>query len=359
MSDPKIIKELLYKNKKTFDVALKAENNEVVVNNYILNIVNTLTLNPSLLNCTPESIQDAAITSATLGIPIDAQKLAYLIPYQGKAQFQLSYKGYVHIAKRDPEVDNIVSVIVYKDDKFEIDLGANTLLHIPNLESESYGKDDAIKYVYALVRFRKNTGRENQFEVMTKAQIDAIRATSKNGGKVDKWGNPTTWEGNYGEMGRKTVIKRLCKHAQLGDTSRFDEVDNAIEENRIINVTPEGAKCEDFLEADKVRILEEVEGCQNEEELREIGAKNSEKLEEIACYNMAFSKILTKAFKDKQDNLFCEKIKFLLSDCEDDISLDKVYTAHEKRIEFLRAALRDDIIAHYVSLKNDFMDRAV
>lgn len=350
MSDPKIIKELLYKNKKTFDVALRAENNEVVVNNYILNIVNTLTLNPSLLNCTPESIQDAAITSATLGIPIDAQKLAYLIPYQGKAQFQLSYKGYVHIAKRDPEVDNIVSVIVYKDDKFEIDLGANTLLHIPNLESDSYGKDSAIKYVYALVRFRKDTGRENQFEVMTKAQIDAVRQASKSGNIWEKW---------YGEMARKTVIKRLCKHAQLGDTSRFDEVDNAIEENRIINVTPEGAKCEDFLEADKTRILEEIEGCQNEEELREIGAKNSEKLEEIACYNMVFSKTLTKAFKDKQDNLFCEKIKFSLSDCEDDISLDKVYTAHEKRIEFLRAALRDDIIAHYVSLKNHFMDKAV
>ena len=74
MSNMKEVKELLIKSKKTFDVALMSGNDEAVVNNYILGICNTLATTPTLLKCTKESIRDAAITSATLGIAIDARQ---------------------------------------------------------------------------------------------------------------------------------------------------------------------------------------------------------------------------------------------------------------------------------------------
>ena len=355
-----LIKKDLYASKKTFDVALNANNNEGLVNNYILGICNTLATNTSLLQCTPQSIKDAAITSATLGVPIDARKLAYLIPYKGQAQFQLSYKGYVYMAKRDVEVDNIISQIVYEEDDFSVDLGENRISHIPNLNSKSYGKDFAIKFVYAIVRFRRDTGRDNQFEVMSKEQIDDIRASSQNGGQKDKWGNPTIWEKYYSEMARKTVIKRLCKHAQLGDIAQADEIDNAVEQGKIINVTPDGiVESVDLLEPDKDKILNAIQECNSQEQLDKVCSDNSEKLDEIAAYNFAFNREIGAAIKKKKNTLYVDKVMEAMENCEDEQSLDAVYNNHEQKIKFLKAALRDEVIEYYTELKGKFLDDKV
>jgi len=190
-------KNLLFKSdKKALMSALDAE--ESVVNKFVLGVVNTIALKPDLLKCTPESLRNVVMTSATLGLPIDAREYAYIVPYKGRAQLQVSYKGYVHIAKRDPDVDNIQAIIVYPDDKFSVDLGLNTVSHIPDLHSKSYGREYEMTHVYAIVRFKQNTGRAPMFEVMTKAQVDEIRGMSKAGGEKDKFGNETIWQKHYG-----------------------------------------------------------------------------------------------------------------------------------------------------------------
>lgn len=356
----KDVKDMLIASKKTFDVALLANNDEAVINNYILGVCNTLATNPSLLKCTPQSIRDAAITSATLGVPLDARKYAYLVPYGDKAQFQLSYKGFVDIAKRDRDVDNIQSIIVYQEDTFSLDIGANTVSHMPNLDAPSYGNDSAIKFFYAVVRFRANTGRAPIFEVMSKKQIDEIRANSNAGGEKDKWGNPTIWAKYYSEMGRKTVIKRLCKHAQLGDTARFDEIDNAIEQNKIININPDGVvESEDLLQKDRDKILEAIAACQTDEEVKNIGGTHFEKLEEINCYNMTFAKEISVAMGKKEDELYIERMEETFAGCEDVESLDKVYEAHKVRIARLKAKDRNAVEQVYCDCKEELLTNSL
>lgn len=348
-----LIKKALLDGRKSFALALT----EDTADKYILGVYNTVILNDKLMECNPESIRDAAITSAVLGVPLDARNYAYLIPYNNKAQFQLSYKGYVHIAKRDSDVDNIWSNIVYEDDTFSIDLGANTLSHIPNLESEKYGKDQYIKYFYSIVRFRANTGREQMFEVMTKKQVDDIRAGSKSGGETDKWGKPTIWAKNYGEMGRKTNIKRLCKHAQLGDVAIADEIDNSLENNKIINVTPSGEiKVDDSVREDKDRMLALINACTNQEQLNKVFSENSEKMEELISTNA--SSEINKISKAKKDSFDADKIIDLLSDCEDLTSLERVYSNWERSLKGLTAASRNDVVNHYCGLKRTFSDMA-
>ncbi len=343
----KDVKDLLVKDKKAFDVALMANNNEAVINNYIMGICNTLAVNTDLLKCTPQSIRDAAITSATLGVPIDARKYAYLVPYGDKAQFQLSYKGYVDIAKRDRDVDNIQSIIVYQDDAFSMDIGMNTISHIPKLDSPSYGSNEAIKFVYAVVRFRADTGRAPIFEVMTKKQIDAIKDSAK---------QQYIWKPHYGEMARKTVIKRLCKHAQLGDTARFDEIDNAIEQGKIININPDGVvESEDLLAKDRDKILSAIEACTTDDEVKAIGQVHFEKLEEILCYNSSFSREIGEAMKKKEDECYMERIAETFKDCEDNESLDKVYEAHKVRINRLKARDRNNVEQVYCDCKESLI----
>jgi len=356
------VKKDLYKNKRSFSVALRAEKDESKVNKYILGIYNTIQSNNKLLECSMESIKDAAITSACLDVPIDARNLAYLIPYKTKAQFQLSYKGYVYIAKNDPDVDNIQSIIVYDDDEFEIDLGSNIIIHKPNLESQGYGSNDNIRFVYAIVRFKENTGRSEIFEVMTKKQIDAIRSSSKAGGKTDKCGNLTIWEKHYGEMARKTAIKRLCKHAQLGDVARFDQIDNSIEDNKIINVTPDGSLLVEDLNKDDEKteeIIEAIKEAKDEQELTEVQQKYREVMEELFMYNMGASKKIRREVLSKSTELYMKSVYGYLEGCEDEEGLDKVFEAHEKRITLLKAKERNEVTEFYVEMKQKLIDRKV
>lgn len=341
-----LIKSTLLDDKKAFAVALGST--QEVANKYLLGVYNTIILNDELMKCTAESIRDAAITSAVLGIAIDARQYAYLVPYGKKAQFQLSYKGYVSVAKRDADVDNIQSNIVYQDDIFSIDVGANTLSHIPNLDSPIYGQELAIKYVYAVVRFRSNTGRAQMFEVMTKAQVDTIKGSAK---------QSFIWNKHYGEMARKTVIKRLCKHAQLGDVARFDEIDNSIEQGKIINVTPQGELLvNDSIREDKEKMIELIKACVNQQQLDKIFLENCEKMEELISAGVSTE--INKLAKAKKDEFDANKIMGLLSECEDLNGLEKVYNNWERSLKGLTAASRNDVVNHYCGLKQTFSDMA-
>lgn len=350
-----LIKSTLLDGRKSFSLALGGA--QEIADKYILGVYNTVILNDKLMQCDAASIRDAAITSAVLGVAIDARQYAYLIPYNGKAQFQMSYKGYVYIAKRDIDVDNIWSNVVYEDDAFSIDLGNNTLSHIPNLESPKYGLEAHIKYFYALVRFKSNTGRSQMFEVMTKKQVDEIRAKSKAGGEKDKWGNLTIWAGHYLEMGRKTTIKRLCKHAQLGDTARLDEIDNGFEQGKIINVTPQGElKVDDSIREDKEKIIALINACNNQEDLDKVYNDNSILIESMIGNNASTE--ITKLSKEKREEFYADMVTESLDCCEDVDSLDKVYNNHLPRINQLKAAIRNEVTEHYCGLKQALMDIA-
>ena len=349
-----LVRESLAKKHTVFSTELGGDKG---VSKFLLGVMNTLTANPKLLECNPDSIRDVAITSACLGVPIDARHYAYIVPYKGKAQFQLSYKGYIHIAKRDKDVDTIASTLVYSGDAFTFDIGANTISHIPDLDHETYGTQDGVKFAYAKVTFRGGTGRAPIFEVMTKKQLSEIRESSKAGGKSDKWGNPTIWEKHEGEMMRKTVIKRLCKHAQLGDVAIYDQIDNAVENNQIINVTPDGVLLvEDEDEKLKAKIVDAVEKCETPEELAGVVGKYNENLQDLYLCNIAVSKVIGKAITTKTDQLYMDSVVEYMDACEDSDSLDKVYNAHKVRIDQLKAANRNALTEVYVNKQQRFLD---
>ena len=276
-------------------------------------------------------------------MPIDARHYAYLVPYGKKAQFQPSYKGYVHIAKRDPDVDNIQSVIVYTDDVFSFDIGDNKIKHVPDLDSDNYANDESIKFIYAKVRFKSGSGRASMFEVMTKKQVDKIKDSAK---------QKFIWNTHYGEMARKTVIKRLCKHAQLGDIAVFDEVDNANEQNKIINVTPEGELLVD--DADhkfKTEYITKLEACKSFDEFEALQLANQDKMQELMLWNVQASKDISKVERPISERLYIDKLEDSFDGCEDAETLDVVYANHERRIESMRIADKKHIQAYFASCK--------
>jgi phage RecT family recombinase len=312
-----------------------------------------------LLKCTPESLRDAVTTSAVLGVPIDGRQLAWLVPYKDKAQFMLSYKGYVHIAKRDPDVDNVQSNIVYKDDVFEYDAFNNTVKHIPDLKSSHYGKNESIEYIYARITYKASAGRSTIIEVMTKEEVDKIRAGSSAGGETDRYNNPTIWAKHYGEMARKTVIRRLLKHVQVGDLQYFDAMDNAQYNGQVVNVTPETndlVVIESGDEKKKIEILEELETCTSTKDISNLQDKYRDAIEEIICYNVKISKELGKAIGDKHDKFYYQEVLSSLEACETSESLQSVYKNHERGIAGLKAQPRKDIERKFGEYMTQLMD---
>ena len=71
----------------------------------LLSAVNT---NSALAGCEPQSVMNAALTAASLDLPINQNLgFAYIIPYKDKAQFQLGFKGYIQLAMRSGQFQTI------------------------------------------------------------------------------------------------------------------------------------------------------------------------------------------------------------------------------------------------------------
>ncbi len=78
----------------------------------LLSLVNNDSL---LMKAEPKSILAAAATAASLDLPIN-QSLgkAWIVPYKGKAQFQLGYKGAIELAQRSGKMKFITMTPVYE-----------------------------------------------------------------------------------------------------------------------------------------------------------------------------------------------------------------------------------------------------
>lgn len=166
-------------------------------------VVNAISTTPALARCTVASLFLSTVRAFSIGLePNGALQEGYLVPYGGEAQFLPSYRGLIQLARRSGEISDVYAKAVYSNDTFEVEEGTERkIVHKPD-----YSKDrgDAVCY-YAM--FRTTAGTVD-FEVMSKKEIDKIRALSKAA-------NSPAWKEHYEEMAKKSVLKRLLKRAPM------------------------------------------------------------------------------------------------------------------------------------------------
>ena len=157
--------------------------------------------NPKLAQCEAMSILGALMTSAQLGLePNTPLGQAYIIPYSGKAQFQIGYKGILELCYRTKEFKRISAHEVYKNDSFEFEYGLNQVLrHKPADMPEG----EAVRY-YAIYELKDGgTG-------MVVASREKIIAHAK---KYSKSFGSGPWQSDFDEMAKKTLILEVLKYA--------------------------------------------------------------------------------------------------------------------------------------------------
>jgi recombination protein RecT len=161
----------------------------------------------------PSSMFASILAGAEVGlIPSDMLGEFYLIPRsmkQSDGKYRLSvtpligYKGLVNILLRSGDITRIHTEVVYEGDEFTPVYGLEpNIIHKPNFDVPRTA--NKIKYAYAVAKMKSG---EYQFAVMTRAEIEGVRAMSKYENDLyfnDKMGI-NRW------MERKVVLTQLSK----------------------------------------------------------------------------------------------------------------------------------------------------
>ena len=105
-------------------------------NQFITSVLQIATSNKLLENVEPVSIYNSAAIAATLDLPLNNNLgFAWIVPYAGKAQFRLGWKGLVQLAQRTGQYKRINVTEVYANqfkawNALTEELDANTIFHI-------------------------------------------------------------------------------------------------------------------------------------------------------------------------------------------------------------------------------------
>lgn len=161
------------------------------------------TTTPKLLECDPASLMQAVMEASSLGLlPDGVLGHGYILPYKSKAKFIPGFRGLMDMARRSGAITRIDARVVYENDYFDYEYGLEPALKHKPASSDRGG----LVAVYAAAKFSETN--EVAFEVMSRAEVDAIR-------KRSPAGSYGPWVTDYEEMARKTVIRRLMKYLPL------------------------------------------------------------------------------------------------------------------------------------------------
>lgn len=220
--------------KETFSTALSAElnaNRAALPQNF--NIDRFVQNSLALLNGN-ETLQDFAKKHGTAQIKagllrgayqgLDAMNQEmYLVPYGSTLNYMPSYKGMAKMAKTysTRPIKDIYAKLVKEGDSFEevIENGVPSI----NFKAKPFNNGEVVG-VFAVALFEDGG---LLYETMSKDDVESIR-------KQSKAKNSPAWSSAWGEMARKTVIRRLCKNITIdmdANTKEFFESGTEIETN--------------------------------------------------------------------------------------------------------------------------------
>lgn len=177
---------------------------------FLSSVMSSVQKLPALLDCDAMSVVNSFMTMAQLGLmPSDVSGEAYVLPYKGKAQFQLGYQGLITLFYR-AGCENIRAEIVREHDIFSYKNG------VINHEIDIFkSNDERGKPVgaYTIARFR---GQEIS-KVMNKKDIMDMGKNFSKSFATDftPWkekNDPNLW------MWKKTVLKQMGKLMPKNET---------------------------------------------------------------------------------------------------------------------------------------------
>jgi len=222
---------------------------------FATSILTVVADNQSLQNASPHSVYQAALIAATLDLSIlPSIGEAWIVPYAGKAQFQLGYLGLIQLADRTGRYKRINAIPVYENQFHSFNYLTEELKGDFSIE----GKGNVVGYC---AYFILHDGREKTIfwtleEVKQHARkYGTYEKKYQNGSFVKSpWNDPV----QFPKMALKTVLKELIK--KWGPKSV--ELEKALQADQAVVIDAENNKFEyvDNPENQTVDISAEILG---------------------------------------------------------------------------------------------------
>lgn len=173
---------------------IRALPSHVTPDRFIRVMLTALTKTPKLMECTQESVMRCMMDCSALGIEPDGRRV-HLIPYGKECTLIIDYKGLVELVRRSGNVTSIRAEHVCENDEFSWENG------VLNHRIDWRKPRGEIQAVYAEAKLASG---ETQTAVMTREEVEGIR-------KRSKAGSSGPWVTDWGEMAKKTPLRRLVK----------------------------------------------------------------------------------------------------------------------------------------------------
>lgn len=161
---------------------------------FMSSLLNLYNGDPYLQKAEPMSVVTSAMVAATLDLPVDKNLgYAWIVPYSGKAQFQLGYKGYIQLALRTGQYKGI-NVIEVREGEL---VKWNRLTEELELNLDGATSEKIIGYCgyFKLI---------NGFEKTVYWSKTEIEAHKKKFSKSD-----FGWKKDFDAMAKKTVLRNM------------------------------------------------------------------------------------------------------------------------------------------------------
>ena len=204
--DPKfsIIRSMLEQSKKKLiEVLPKSMSAEKMIRVAL----GTISKNPKIMECSPQSVMLSLLTAAEAGWDIGYSKEAYLVPLWNSKTRQMEcqlWPGYIGRIKRMMNAGYVSIVdcrVVHERDTYEILLGTeDKIIHKPYL----LGDPGAPVLVYGIAKMKDGT---TKFDYMRWDEVLAIKSRAK--ARMKDASSP--WDTDEEEMAKKTMVHRLAK----------------------------------------------------------------------------------------------------------------------------------------------------
>ena len=234
---------------------------------FVSSIVSAVQQNPTLSECTNQSILSAALQGEALNLPPSPQLgYFYMVPFNNKkkgckeAQFQLSAKGYKQLAMRSGQYKDIDVLYIHDGEYLGRDkyTGKQKFEFIEDDdERESRPIIGYLAYFEMLNGFRKQlywTKAKMEVHADKYSQAFSLSAAKKLAeGKIPKeemWKYSSFWYTSFDEMAEKTMIRQLLSKWGMLTT----ELAMAMESDMAV-INEDGSR--NYIDADDASSIEQ------------------------------------------------------------------------------------------------------
>nr|WP_236844378.1 recombinase RecT [Bordetella sp. 02P26C-1] len=155
-----------------------------------------------------QSVINAVTNVAAIGISLNpARRQAYLVPRDGRICLDISYMGLIDLAVATGSITWAQADLVRANDNFALNGFDAPPTHVFNPFSKDRGE---IVGAYVVA---KTASGDYLTTTMSREDIDGIMNRSQS----MKSGKSSPWKTDYGEMAKKTVVKRAYKYWPKND----------------------------------------------------------------------------------------------------------------------------------------------